>query len=350
MNQKRLLWAAMTLLCLYFPVKVNAQNRSNQTLRDTLTLELGGKNRLVIPVKSVRQPDQLPGINALVRRLNQDLRKVGDTMVNAKYTTTVLYQETSGGGRTLKVNAKTDERSVLYVMKESGLIKTKLNADSVIVELPEKRKLFFILDSLAVLRQLENRDIDGLLTQLQEEISEELARRSKRNLIAYNGPYMATYTSEQDGTRKLKLNSRPGDTDQLAIFGNTGVGLVRDKLVPEIGLGVGIFTRRHTYFGITSSMHYFFDRREDGKYGMAINTFVTLEVAQGVGRTAKLWQKIGVGYLVSRQGDYFGKNTFKLSLSLTTKPRHGSLHLIPELIITDNFKTAFPGIRIGVGF
>jgi hypothetical protein len=83
---------------------------------------------------------------------------------------------------------------------------------------------------------------------------------------------------------------------------------------------------------------------------MFINTFVTLELAQSFSREGKLWQKIGIGYLVSEQGGYFGPNTFKLTLDLTGKPRHGTLHLIPELILTDNFKTVFPGIRLGVGF
>jgi len=352
--QKKLPWAVWALLCLCLSFPTLAQPVAVPPLKsnnDQIMIQLGGENRLVVPVQSVAQLDHLTGINALVKRLTDDLATVPDTLIDNKYTKTILYREASGG-RTLKVNTKAEERSELYVEKETGLIKTLQRQDSIAVTMQNEQPLFFILDSVQVMQRLAQTDFDRLIGQMNGEIQEELARRRKKNLIPYNGPRVAVYENEKDGQRKVLIQAKHLELDHIALFFNTGAGLVRDKLVPEIGLAVALMQnmRGTRYYGLAGTMHYFFDRREDGGYQMFINTFVTLELAQSFSREGKVWQKIGIGYLVSRQGNYFGENTFKLTLDLAGKPRHGTLHLIPELIFTDNFKTIFPGIRLGVGF
>ncbi len=354
---RSLLRAAPALLCLLFSFPTCAQPAATQPRPserdDMLIINLDGENRLVAPVPSVGELGSLSGLNDLVQRINADLATVADSLLQNKYAKTVLYLETAGGGRTLKVNTKDEERTALYVEKESGLIKTRYRRDSVAVTLRNGQPLFFILDSVQVMQRLAQTDLDELVRRMGPEVQAELAQRRKGNLIPYKGPRVAVYENEKDGKRELRLGNRPMELDQFAIFGNIGAGLVRDKLVPEIGLGVALLRNRglrHRYFGINGTMHYFFERRDDGGYKMFINTFVTLEVAQSISRDHKLWQKLGVGYLVSEQGGYFGNNTFKLTLDLTGRPRHGTLHLIPELILTDNFKTIFPGLRVGVGF
>ncbi len=351
---KSLLRAAPALLCLLVSLSTHAQPESTpprKPNRDEIIIHLGGENRLVMPVPSVGAPG-VSGLNDLVKRLNADLATVADSLLQNKYAKTVLYRETAGGGRTLKVNAKAEERTELYVEKETGLIKTLRRPDSVAVTMRNEQPLFFLLDSVQVLERLAQTDLDELVRRMEADIQAEMAQRRRKEVIPYRGPRMAEYENEQDGKRNLRLRVKHYELDMISLFFNTGAGLVRDKLVPEIGAGVALLRNRNgrRYFGLTGSMHYFFDRRDDGGYKMFINTFVTLELAQSFGREGKLWQKVGVGYLVSEQGGYFGPNTFKLSLDLAGKPRHGTLHLIPELIFTDNFKTIFPGLRVGVGF
>jgi hypothetical protein len=352
-----LLRAVPALLCLLLSFRTAAQPGNASTLKDhhdEIVIHLGGENRLVVPVQSMKNLEGLAGINALVQRLNADLATVADSLLANKYAKTVLYRQTGGGGRTLKVNTKAEERTELYVEKETGLIKTLRRPDSVAVTMSNQQPLFFILDSVQVMGRLAQTDLDELIRRMGADVRAELERRRKGDIIPYNGPQVAVYENEQDGRRKLLLRRKQMELDQIALFGNTGVGLVRDKLVPEIGLGVALQLNRGQrgtrYLGLNGSMHYFFERRDDGGYQMFINTFVTLELAQSFSREGKLWQKVGIGYLVGEQGGYFGPNTFKLTLDLTGKPRLGTLHLIPELILTDNFKTIFPGIRLGVGF
>jgi hypothetical protein len=348
MYKNDLLLAVLASLCLSFFNPTAAQRSPNKPRHDSIAIELGGKNRVTIPVENVRKLEQLPSLNALIKRFNQDLAVEKESPVNPKYATNVLYKEMAGGGRTLKVITKIQERSELYVEKSSGVIKTRLNMDSVVIELENKRKIFFLIDSVAVMQRLEKEDINALIPSFSQEIDSYLEKRRKKSLVTYDGEYLAVYENEAGGSRKLIMKESHHHTlDMISIFGNTGVGLVRDRIVPEFGLSVAFVRHEKSFIGLNATMHYFFDRQPDGKYNMAINTFLTLEVAH---HTGSFWQKVGVGYLVGSQGNYFGKNTVKFSLNLFSKPRQYNLHLIPELIITDNFKTAFPGIRLGVGF
>ena len=349
--------AVPALLCLLLTLPAPAQSkatRPGKPKNDQIIICLGGESRLVVPVQYVGELGGVAGLNDLVKRLNADLATVADSLLDNKYAKTVLYRETAAGGRTLKVNTKAEERTELYVEKETGLIKTLRRPDSVAVTLRNEQPLFFILDSVQVMGRLIQTDLDGLIARMEPEIQAEAARQRKKELIPYRGPQAAVYENETDGNRKLTLRSRRLELDQLAIYGNTGVGLVRDRLVPEIGLGVALQLKRGRpgtkYIGLNGSMHYFFERRDDGRHRMFINTFLTLELAHSFSAEGKLWQKVGIGYLVGEQGGYFGPNTFKLTVDLTGKPRFGALHLIPELILTDNFKSIFPGIRMGVGF
>jgi|GEM_PF-2335837 len=351
--------AVPALLCLLLtlPAPAPAQSkaaRPGKPKNDQVIIHLGGESRLVVPVQFVGDLGDVAGLNDLVKRLNADLATVADTLLTSKYAKTVLYRETAGGGRTLKVNSKAEERTELYVEKETGLIKTLRRPDSVAVTLRNEQPLFFILDSVQVMARLAQTDLDELVRRMEPAIRAELERRRLKSLIPYKGPQEAEYENEKDGERSLRLRPKHIELDQIALYLNSGAGLVRDRLVPEIGLGLALQLNRgrrgSRYVGLNGTMHYFFERRDDGRHQMFINTFLTLELAHSFSREGKLWQKVGIGYLVSEQGGYFGPNTFKFTLDLTGKPRHGTLHLIPELIFTDNFKTIFPGIRVGVGF
>lgn len=346
----KLLPAMLALLCLFAGNSALAQNPKDKSLRDTLTLRLGGNSRVIVPLENVRNLGNVPGINAVVNRLNRDLSASLLAETDSRYSTTVFYLEGTGGERTVKVNNTATERLELSLNKETGKITRRLNPDSIMVELEDKRTMFFILDSLAVLRTLAGRDLDALVPEAGREISAFLATRAKKDLFPYKGFYSATFDREAEAARQLGMSTHAAfhTNDYLRLNILIGAGLIRDKLVPEIGAEAAFVFGNRRFFGLNTTMHYFFDRRENGSYGMAINTFVTVEYGQSFNR-GKLWQKFGAGYLVGRQGNYFSENTFKASLSLGTK-KHEGLHLIPELIFTDNFKSVFPALRVGIGF
>ena len=79
-----------------------------------------------------------------------------------------------------------------------------------------------------------------------------------------------------------------------------------------------------------------------------INTFLNIGHRWNLDKKSEKPNMLGVelGYLIVKQGDLFGKNTFKLGVNWSPA-KHISVS--PQLYISDNFKTAYPGIRIGFG-
>ncbi|MBC7920851.1 MAG: hypothetical protein H7Z75_07130 [Ferruginibacter sp.] len=352
-NQRLLLPAGLLLLCLGWTNEAVSQKaprdkyRSRAT-KDTLVIQLGVNDRVAIPVRSVRQ-FEVDSVNALVRQLNRDLGVALDSLGSSGAPVTILYQETTDGGRRLQVNTKANERSELYFVRETGLIKGKTTPDSVIVERANQQKLFFVLDRIAGLKQLEGRDLDSLVGELRQAIAIDGQLNGMRDAsIPFGGWLKVTYL---DAANRKPGEMRKVSVDYFEDFGlgillGMGVGLVRDKVVPEIGTGIAYrFPRTTAYVGLKFTFHYFFDRRTDGSYQMNINTFMSAEL----GDKFKSGNGLSIGYLIHRSGGYFKGTTFKLSQSVRTE-KIGRFRLVPELIVTNGFRTVFPGIRIGVGF
>jgi len=136
--------------------------------------------------------------------------------------------------------------------------------------------------------------------------------------------------------------------DFLELNLGAGAGLIRSTWVSDISLGVGIgFNKKgvYRYPYVSSNMMFNFDSEKK----MHINTFLNVGFGWNINTQAKRNELLGleVGYLISRQGDLFGENTFKLGANWSPLK---SVYVSPQLYITDNFKTAYPAIRIGFGF
>ncbi len=237
-----------------------------------------------------------------------------------------------------------DPRNNFY-MTTNGTLQDVAKFNQVIFQL-EHTKVKIRLADLSYLEKLISFDF----SELQEKLKTKKQATSMDSRKAY---YLSTtYNSNSFSDFKI---SDDGVADFIDLTGGIGFGLFRDKLAPEISLNVRIRIRdKHGIeshrFGVQPSFHYLFDRNPDKSYNMNINTFVTAFYKRNFSKSTlnDRWAGIGVGYLVKESGGYFGKNTFKVGLFLNA--RQSSFDIIPEIIITDNFKTVFPSVRVGLTF
>lgn len=126
---------------------------------------------------------------------------------------------------------------------------------------------------------------------------------------------------------------------------NAGGGLVRNTLAPEFNLTATFDLRRKMQFSVNLSSVYFFER--EGNWKMYDNYFLGLEFMfsslfidlfpeHDEKRTG-----FGISYLVGRKGDIFPGTTMKFYLL-----HDRGVRLRPELYMTNDFKTFFPGIAV----
>jgi hypothetical protein len=144
------------------------------------------------------------------------------------------------------------------------------------------------------------------------------------------------------------IENKNNRTDLLELHAGAGAGLIKGNWTTDVSLGIGLFfNKKGMMRGPQVSANMIFDFASEGN--MNINTFLNLGYAWDLERKTDKANILGVelGYLISRQGDLFGENTFKFAVTWSPSKL---VTVSPQLFVTDNFNQAFPGVRIGFGF
>jgi hypothetical protein len=148
--------------------------------------------------------------------------------------------------------------------------------------------------------------------------------------------------------------------DNIEILGKIGVGMIRDKVSPmiEVLIGVNFWENKKPAFWKNFQVgwqpYFSFERGSDGNYLINRNDFVYLAFgktfdSRGIKSQEesnfldlKNW-RVGLGYLVRQEGNYFQGNTYKLFFQTRIKSK---ISIMPELIFTNDFKQIYPSITI----
>ncbi len=144
-----------------------------------------------------------------------------------------------------------------------------------------------------------------------------------------------------------EIENKINKMDFLELDLGAGASLIKSNWVADLSFGISLgFNHKGMYRGPYVSSNLIFDFDEEDK--MNINTFLNLGYQWDINKKSEKLEYLGVelGYLISKQGDLFGKNTFKLGVNWSPAK---FITVSPQLYISDNFKTAYPAIRIGFG-
>ena len=145
----------------------------------------------------------------------------------------------------------------------------------------------------------------------------------------------------------VELENKNNKPDFLELQFGAGAGLIKSAWVADLSVGVGLgLNHKGMLRAPYVSSNMVFDFETEGK--MNINTFLNLGYRWNLDKRSEKPNVLGVelGYLIVKQGDFFGENTFKIGVNWSPAKY---IYVSPQLYISDNFKTAFPGIRIGFG-
>jgi len=144
------------------------------------------------------------------------------------------------------------------------------------------------------------------------------------------------------------LEEKNNELDFLELKVGAGVGQVKQSWVPDISMGIGIgFSNKGkvSFPYVSSNLLFNFDAEDN----MNINTFLNLGYGWDINKQLEKKEMLSfeLGYLVNKQGNLFGENTFKFGANWS--PVKG-VFVNPHLYLTDNFNRIFPGVRVGFGF
>ncbi len=141
--------------------------------------------------------------------------------------------------------------------------------------------------------------------------------------------------------------------DMLGLHAGAGVGIVRDQLYPEFNFATSFYlANRYKQNHQRISAHYelklFTGRSLEGEYRSWPSSFVSVSYAMNFRKDRPHWTGLGAGFMVNNKSDLFTGKTLKLFLE--SDIGSAKLNIIPELYLTDDYKTAIFGLKLNYKF
>ena len=292
-----------------------------QPLSDSVILYVDNRAELTVAVADYSDLVSSEDVTSML----QEFQRIVPVLQLRPDTAEIIRYDTEGG-----VGVEAGNQRTVYLRKEGVLTLTGVR-DMAILQGGAFRMTITTTD-MSTITDL------SLVTCLEKAIAilPEGSRWSQSLYYACNGDSVTLIEKKNNELDFLELNL------------GAGVGLVKQQWVPDISAGIGIgFAKKGKVRTPYVSSNALFDF--DAEDQMNVNVFLNVGYGWDISRQTNKKEMLGleVGYLVSRQGELFGDNTFKLGAHWS--PVKG-VFVSPHLYFTDDFDRVFPGVRIGLGF
>lgn len=330
------------LLCLSQTVVAQYKINALTNEQSTVIIDLGEGNQMYLRETQFTLKEdinQIKQLNQIIGNIQSTLEKISlslDPYLSYK----ISYHIPKEGKPNLQTQINQKEK---YYHTEGDMQgePIKLNKDSVIIQYPTFA-LVLILKNLDELSQLKNRPLDGYIEALQRDF-DVLPKKYQRNYVEME------YKAENNNLERTK--SRLVRKDYLEISPGAGLSIIRDRFVPGAYANIGLILKDQFYIGLGAEVNFTFERDESNKFQVFHNTFLGGDIGIKLWEnpfSAPGWLYIGLDKLAIQNGDFFDKNTYRLSLSLASSKKTG-LRLSPQWYFGGKDKS-FLGFRLGFSF
>lgn len=315
-NLRRIYPLTILLLC---SIIGNAQ----KPLMDSIRVQIGNTVELELATNDYK--DLGENVSKDLKSLQSILKDYGDIPKGTSYS--ISYKP----GQMMSVKPTGPNERIIW--ENDGLTRYQFNNGCSI-----SSDNYYLLIRF---NEIESLMSDLLITQIKEAID---STRSN------HGRFAATYNYTFQGARLIHNKQRDklnGQLDALSLKGGVGVNLIKNQPVMDLSAEVGLIFSKH---GILKNNYYvsynqLSDFTDDSKINL--NGFLNAGYRYNLSNSRKNtnWLGLEFGYLVSRHGDLFEKNTFKLGVNWEIGKY---ISVSPQLYFSGD--STYPAVRIGFGF
>lgn len=316
----------MKQLCLILAALLLSNYLFSQSLGDSVIVYIDNRIALNIAI-----PDyiDLKSSDKVVSALQDFQSMLPDIEDQLSPTTADLVTFTMGGSVTIEPG----DPKYTYLITDGSLRNTGYR-DKVIITGDDFRILITATDLTGITEF-------GLVSCL-EKVVDILPERTRMSRSLY-------YQCIDQQVESLEhMNHTNGKLDFIELGLNAGAGLVKNNWVGDLSfaIGLGIVKKGVPKYNpyLSSNLLFEFDDTGSIDLDMFLNIGYRPNIVKDTGKS--MFLGIEVGYLIVNQGELFDGNTFKLGVNWS--PIKG-VFVGPQLYATDNFKSVFPGIRVGFG-
>jgi hypothetical protein len=193
---------------------------------------------------------------------------------------------------------------------------------------------------------------------------EAVARLNFGPLTAYlatqddfvNAPRMGVFSRVIMRDEKITPAGATGrrlPADMLGLHAGAGVGLVGDRIYPDVNFITAIylanrFQDNRQRIAVGYELKLLSGRTEENAFRSTPASFITASYGINFSDKRSRWTALGVGYMVHNRSDMFTGRTLKISLESDIGSE--KLNLVPELFLTDDFRKSIFGIKLSYKF
>jgi hypothetical protein len=191
--------------------------------------------------------------------------------------------------------------------------------------------------------ELEKLVSDSLIVKIEEVID---------TTITIQGRISMTYNYSFQGEKlvhNIQIDKMNGQMDVFAVKFGVGINLIKNQPVIDLSAEMGLtFSKK----AIWKNQYYIsYNQLSDFGYSTIIhfNGFVNIGYRYNLSNTIgnPNWLGLEFGYLAYRNGDLFGKNTFKFGVNWELGKY---ISVSPQLYLSGDLTQFYPAVRIGFGF
>ncbi len=331
--------AALAVLCLCHK-SASSQHWTYNERPDTLEIDLGGQSSLWILSPQAGKYLTAEDIPIALKDIRSSLKVVPHT---EPLTVTYHIRKGENAKSIMKISSLPEQEYRLT--KKGDKISTAANTLTLYYK---KEKVIINLESISLLDRLATVEFEGLFAHVEEYVTTHNVKHKRRHKLHTHGSLI------DNRFKGLKTSHGPSSADFVSLGAGIGMALIRNTLAPELSLGLDFnfrdkFNQPRSKFGLLLNNYYLFERDSEGGFHTDLNTFLKGYYAINLfGGEEPIWTGLGIGYLVANNGGYFKGDTYSLSASFHKEKR--KLNIGGDLIFTDNFKSVFPLVKIGIDF
>ena len=313
----------MKQLCLILTILVLPIFGHSQFIGDTVFVYVDNQVEIKVAIADYEELKKTDSVRLALTNFKNLIPEFAEQLSSDQAD---LVKYSSGGNLTIEPG----DPKIIFLNSEGNLSNTGFRDQAIISG--EKYKIFITTTDLYNLTALD----------LANCMKDAIAKLPEQT----HWPRSISYECKDDNI--IEVENKNLELDVLELQLGAGAGLIRSQWIADISFGVSLgLNKKGVHRGPTISSNMMFDF--DIEKNMSMNTFLNAGYAWDIGRKSEKRSMLGfdVGYLIVKQGDMFGENTFKVAATWSPA-KH--INVSPQLFVTDNFKQAFPGVRIGFGF
>ncbi|MEZ4903866.1 MAG: hypothetical protein R2822_19995 [Spirosomataceae bacterium] len=325
-------------------------------------------NQLTIYARSIQDLEKFQNVDSTVALFLKDYQTIQSTLTENTNAKVLIYRFLEQGRYQLdlKEHPSTHQRFqfdsngqepvLIKTLQDTLLItqtflKPQPSKSGEVQQLNEQIYFCFVLNNLEDLNSIiESGRINSQVRQAIED-----AKKYHYHQLT-DDKFIFTYKRENDVNDSFKnVNNKGGD--MLAIHPSFGAGVIQNQLVPNLMADFTLILNPYKRIGYTVGWRSsFFTGRNDLTNRLTTETNGFLHA----GVTFYGFQKSSprridtqhvlfgayLGRLMNKNTAIFPKNTWNLSLTISTK---GMFKIQPEVYFNGFFKQAVPGLRVQIG-